>query len=304
MSASSSFDPAVPYDRLPQMNTFIQYLGVLNPTPLSDMGDNNCSICQGKLVSDVEDVVDLPRRHHMVHQTCLVKSLGSTSASRNKCPECRQTLCQLNVLSLEKEAARRVEEAQHFDAMVDFDTNAFAWLMRKTDAQFMKQCKTWGLRVSEDYVRIYGIVRQYWQHYYPGSANIFVCSEHKEIGDDWLEYVVAQRIRRRILDEGESGSKAGYLFLAHFQAMEENFQRYHNNAAPRVEEQAEEEEQDAGGINMSQSETQIEDMPATEVEQASVSVVLISQTLWFSARSRARGGCRPRMAIPGSQHPP
>jgi hypothetical protein len=168
----------------------------------------------------------------MVHQKCIVRSLGSIGASRNKCPECRQTLCQINVLSPEQEAARHAEAAQHFDAMVAFNTNAYKWVVEQTDAKFQRQYKTWRLLGAEDYVRIYGSVRQRWHQQYPISTDTFICDENREIGDDWLEYAIAQRVRRLVLDDGESRSKARYLFLAHFDAMEENFAHFHNSVPP------------------------------------------------------------------------
>jgi hypothetical protein len=154
---------AVPYDKLPQMITFIQYFGVSNPIPVSDMADDNCSICQEMLSNDANDVVVLPRCEHKVHQTCLVKFFESLSASRNKCPECRQELCQPNILSPEQNATRCAEQAWYFDAMVVFNTDEYRCLMEKTDAVFQRQSNVWRLRGAAEYVRIYGVACQFCQ---------------------------------------------------------------------------------------------------------------------------------------------
>jgi hypothetical protein len=216
----------------------------LDPALFTDETHDICSICQDHLLSTDEhgdqiDILSLPTCAHIFHGPCIIGSMHSTTINRNRCPMCRMVMCQLSVLSPERETERAEDLLkQHHGPEALFNTTAYVFLMRATDNEFDQQYGHWRHRGTEDYMRILPTVRAAWL--WATSKNLVVCQDHADGGKDWLELAVASRVKRH-LEDRQVDSKAGYLFMKHEAALD----GYYRPAHPRFWEENEYEASDA-----------------------------------------------------------
>jgi hypothetical protein len=213
-------------NQLPSMATLIQGLIRDGQINLNETDDTNCSICTEPLISNSQPnengiVVRMPPCHHLFHHQCILGSFNSTSPTRNLCPNCRAPLCELNVLSPDQEASRQADEAERNNAMADFNTAAYAWIMTLTDYAFNVQWNQFRPTEREDYIRIVSEVRTYWTR--EQASDFRVCYEHVVMGWDWFEQVVAQRVEARLREyPGAANTAHARLFLGYLGAMTAN----------------------------------------------------------------------------------
>jgi hypothetical protein len=162
--------------------------------------NSNCTICLERLRApsqDNYDVVRLPCQHRL-HFACLLKRTEGYTGNRNKCPNCREALFELNLLPPSKEALRRMESETYYHPTALFDTGLYTYLLTFTDNEFNEQLQSRAPKGEEDYTGIPKAVRSMWIR--SGLDQGTICEEHAKCDFAWLELVVAQRVRCRLED--------------------------------------------------------------------------------------------------------
>jgi hypothetical protein len=135
-------------------------------------------------------------------------------------------MCKLTVLSAQREAERVEDQVKNYRSeSALFNTVAYSWVMAQTDVAFDQQHGDWRLRGAEDYIRIIGIVCTAW--FRTWGKQVRICQDHIDVGKDWMELVIANRIKRRLEDVQLLGTKAEYLFKAHHRALNDGYPHTH-----------------------------------------------------------------------------
>jgi hypothetical protein len=203
---------------LPTMADFKDSMGYY--IPLADDRPKTCGICwedfRPFVLDFYQNIVCLPCGH-IFHHACCMEWMGSTASNRNSCPECRKEFCLHNALSPEQEATMRVNEAAHNEEMSPFNTEAYSWFLEQTDILYQRT-KRVGPAIYT-FVSILHRASLVWRtHRRPDE---FICDEHAEVGDDWIELAAANRIRSRLTEDDLIDSKEGQDFVqAHVRLMD------------------------------------------------------------------------------------
>jgi hypothetical protein len=120
--------------------------------------------------------------------------------------------------------------------MADFNTEAYARIMRPTDHAFNWQWDQYRPTNRQDYIRIVAKVRGAWPR--EVASDLRVCNEHIVMGWDWFEHVVAQRVEARLEQHaGAVDEPRARLFVGYLEAMTANMNEMYY-------EEGEEEDED------------------------------------------------------------
>jgi len=187
----------------------------------------DCSICAEPIfgVNDHSDRDGAPRRvrcGHLFHYTCILQWVDGINPNRNRCPNCRDPLCKLNLLDPDKEAQWQAEEYARTYVAASFSVGIYSNLMELVDIHFSRQRYVWGQRHREDWVRIISEVRSDWIR--GGCEGMRCCKEHERMEWDWFEFEVAKRVWDSLLRAGLTHTPKARLFSALFNAMDDNLQ--------------------------------------------------------------------------------
>jgi len=258
-------------DTLPSMEDFVRN-HLDEEVYFDEINHQTCGVCQDELVSndregDAEMVVRLPSCGHLFHKQCILNTLDSILNNRNQCPLCRTALCELNLLSPDKEAARAADEHQHHTALVDFDTEVYAFLIAVTDDYFSRQQGHYFRQGREDYIRVISEVRQWWTR--SGHSEVRVCHDHVRMGWDWFEYEVARRVETLLLNANATTSWSGRLFASYIEGIRRNLDHFWPLPTPRAPSEASDdtERSDTEEDNFSIYGDQLDDVPTVQPTQ-------------------------------------
>jgi hypothetical protein len=237
---------------LPRLSTFMQERLDRN---FEVTDDSNCTICLEPLLAASEKhdaVVRLPCQH-IFHLACLLALTEGYTDNRNKCPNCRSALFELNLLPPEKEALKRKDGENDHNPAGHFDTHLYTRLLAFTDAEFDEQLYVHALNGEEDYTRIPKSVRSKWTRL--GLDETGICEDHA-IGElAWLELTVARRVMDQLKETDMEDSWSGRIFAGALKVMEDMYdEQFHYSDDDRepedrvpvgqVEEEEEEEEEE------------------------------------------------------------
>jgi len=181
---------------LPAMGQFIATMD--GSVQYSEQLLESCSICWEDFNWDNGVAVRLPCGH-ILHDECCLNWMNSASENRNACPMCRTVFCLHNALTPEQ---IRDNEEEHNEAV--YNREAFYWLMAYADSLYDGEIRTG----HPDLVYMLCEVRRGWHLEHHHQAHEFICHWHEEIGDNWLELVVANHIRNRLSEDGLADSRA------------------------------------------------------------------------------------------------
>jgi hypothetical protein len=217
--------------------------------------DSNCTICLEPLLvaSKKHDaVVHLPCQH-ILHLACFLALTEGYTDNRNKCPNCRSALFELNLLPPEKEALKRKDGDNDHNPTRHFDTHLYTRMLAFTDAEFDEQLHVHALNGEEDYTRIPKSVRSKWTRL--GFDKTSICEDHARGEFAWLELMVARRVMDQLREAYMEDSWSGRIFAGALKVMEDMYdEQFHYSDDDRepedrvpvgqVEEEEEEEEEE------------------------------------------------------------
>ncbi|KAI4672828.1 uncharacterized protein J4E78_001331 [Alternaria triticimaculans] len=181
---------------LPAMGQFIATMD--GSVQYSEQLPESCSICWEDFNWDNGVAVRLPCGH-IFHNECCLHWMESASENRNACPMCRTVFCLLNALTPEQ---IHDNEEEHNEGV--YNREAFYWLMAYADSYYDGEIRT----DHPDLVYIPCESRRAWHREHHHQAYEFICDWHEEIGDNWLELIVANHIRNRLSEDGLADSWA------------------------------------------------------------------------------------------------
>ncbi|KAH5451822.1 hypothetical protein HBI30_129370 [Parastagonospora nodorum] len=192
-----------------------------------EMEDKDCSICAESIFGAHEHNGHHggPRRvrcGHLFHKTCIFQWINGINPNRNRCPNCRESLCKLNLLEPDKEAQWQAEEYARTYNPAGFSIGIYSNLMELVDMHFSRQRYVFMQRHNEDWVRIISEVRSEWVR--GGCEGMRCCHEHERMEWDWFEFEVAKRVWSSLLRADLTQMPKAKLFLAFYNAMDENLQ--------------------------------------------------------------------------------
>jgi hypothetical protein len=134
------------------------------------------------------------------------------------------------MLTPEQSAAVAAEEAVRNDAMMNFNHEAYAYIIKITDQCFDTQWDFHWSQGDEDYVCIVSAVSQQWCS--SGQVEVYMCHDHWLYGWDWFEVQVADRIDHLLRHNGDLGtratSRAARLFSAHHRILTDELRKLYS----------------------------------------------------------------------------
>ncbi|KAI4952547.1 hypothetical protein J4E91_003019 [Alternaria rosae] len=197
-------------DAMPDLPPMGQFIATMDRSvQYSEQLPKTCSICWEDFNWDDSVVIRLPC-DHIFHEECCLNCVNSTLGNRNACPMCRTVFCLHNVLTLEREDSMSdSEEGYSSEVMTPYDRvrEAYHWIHAAANDLYEEEW--WKETGSPVYVSIIRETRIQWHHEHHHQPYEFICDEHEEIGDSWLEFVVANRVRERFSEAGLADSLEG-----------------------------------------------------------------------------------------------
>lgn len=92
----------------------------------------------------------LVRCGHLFHKTCILQWVDGINPNRNRCPNCRDPLCKLNLLDPDKEAQWQAEEYARTYIPAKFSVGIYSNLMELVDIHFSRQRYVYMQRHNEN----------------------------------------------------------------------------------------------------------------------------------------------------------